>query len=129
MINQSFCNKIERVQYNAVVAITGAIRATSQTKLYNKLDLESLKFKRWMKKVCMFYKIKTLKIPEYLYLIPNDRQTYNIQNLDFVETYFCRTDAFISSFFPYSISEWNKLDQDLHNAKSYSKFRKKLHEV
>ena len=75
----------------------------------------------------MFHKIKTLKIPEYLYyLIPNDHQTYNTQNLDFVETCFCRTDAFKYSFFPYSISEWNKLDPDLRNAKSYSLFRKSL---
>ena len=125
--NESFCNKIERVQYNAALAVTGAIRGTSQTKLYNELGLESLKFRRWMRRLCMFYKIKTFKIPEYLYyLIPNDHRTYNTQNLDFVETYFCRTDAFKYSFFPYSISEWNKLDPDLCNAKSYSTFRKLL---
>ena len=32
--NDSFCSKIESVQYNAALAITGAIRGTSQTKLY-----------------------------------------------------------------------------------------------
>ena len=38
-----------------------------------------------MRKLCMFYKIKALKIPEFLYyLIPNDPRTYNTQNLDFV---------------------------------------------
>ena len=63
----------------------------------------------------MFYKIKTFKIPEYLYyLIPSDHQTYNTQNLDFVETYFCRTDGFKYSFFP------------TLNAKLYSMFRKSL---
>ena len=31
--NDSFCNTIESVQYNAVLTITGAIRGTSQTKL------------------------------------------------------------------------------------------------
>ena len=93
--NESFCNKTERVQYNAALAITGAIRGTSQTKLYHELGLESLKFRRWMRRLCMFYKIKTLKLPEYLYnLISNDHQTYNTWNLYSVETYFCRTDAF-----------------------------------
>ena len=29
--NDSFCSKIERVQYNAALAITGAIRGISQT--------------------------------------------------------------------------------------------------
>ena len=71
-----------------------------------------------MRRLCIFYKIKTFKIPEHLYyLIPNDHRTYNTRNLDFVETYFCRADAFKYSFFPYFISEWNKLDPDLHNAK------------
>ena len=75
----------------------------------------------------MFYKIKALKILEYLYnLIPSDHWTCNTQNLDFVEIYFRRTDAFKYSFFSYSISKWNKLDPDLCNAKSYSTFRKSL---
>ena len=46
--NESFCNKIE---YNAVLAITGAIRGTSQTKLYHELGLQSLKFRRWMRRL------------------------------------------------------------------------------
>ena len=61
--NESFCNKTERVQYNAGLAIAGGIRGTSQTKLYHELGLESLKFRRWMRRLCMFYKIKTLKLP------------------------------------------------------------------
>ena len=76
--NKSFSNKIGRVQYNAAHAITGAIRGTSQTKLFNELGLESLKFRRSMIRLCMFYKIKTLKLLEYLYnLISNDHRTYN----------------------------------------------------
>ena len=47
--NESFCSKIERMQYNAALAITGAIRGTSQTKLYHELGLESLKFRRWFR--------------------------------------------------------------------------------
>ena len=34
------------MQYNAALVITGAIRGASQTKLYNKLGLESLKLLR-----------------------------------------------------------------------------------
>ena len=41
--NGSFCSKIESIQYNAALAITGAIRQTSQTKLYRKLGLGSIK--------------------------------------------------------------------------------------
>ena len=58
--NEIFCNKTERVQYNDL-AIMGAIRGTSQTKLYSEFGLESLKFRRGMRRLCIFYKIKTLK--------------------------------------------------------------------
>ena len=44
--NESFCNLIEKVQYNAALAITGAIKGTSQLKIYNELGTESLKFRR-----------------------------------------------------------------------------------
>ena len=44
--NDSFIKQVESVQYNAAIAITGAIRGTSQKKLYKELDLESLKLRR-----------------------------------------------------------------------------------
>ena len=42
--NQAFSNKLKAVQYNAALAITGAIRGTSKTKVYQELGIESLKF-------------------------------------------------------------------------------------
>ena len=41
--NVSFHEKLESVQYNSALAITGAIRGTSTEKLYNELGLETLK--------------------------------------------------------------------------------------
>ena len=82
--NESFCNKIERFQYNAAFKTTGAIRETSQTRPYNDIGLESLKFRSWMRRLCIFYKIKILKLPKYLYyLIPNDWQIYNTRHSKF----------------------------------------------
>ena len=40
--NSSFRQKIESVQYNACLTVTGAIRGTSKEKLYYELGLESL---------------------------------------------------------------------------------------
>ena len=37
--NESFCIKIEHIQHNAALALTGAIKGTSQTKLYKELGL------------------------------------------------------------------------------------------
>ena len=42
---ETFINKIEKAQYDAALAITGAIRSTSQEKLYAELGIESLKFR------------------------------------------------------------------------------------
>ena len=41
--NNKLSEKIESIQYNAALAITGAIRGTSSGKLYQELSLESLK--------------------------------------------------------------------------------------
>ena len=54
--NESFNQKTEGIQYNAALAITGAIKGTSQRKLYNKLGFEYLKFRHWFCKLCTFYK-------------------------------------------------------------------------
>ena len=45
--NKSFHQKLELLQYNACLAITGAIRGTSREKLYEELGLESLQLRRW----------------------------------------------------------------------------------
>ena len=63
--NESFCQEIESVQYNASLAITGAIKGTSRLKLYNEIGLESLKLRQWFRKLCTFYKIKSTGFPSY----------------------------------------------------------------
>ena len=64
--NESFCEKLESVQYKAALAITGAIQGTSRDKIYEKLGLESLKARRWYKRLsCMFKTIKE-EAPNYL---------------------------------------------------------------
>ena len=55
--NDSFHSKMESIQYKACLAITGAIQGSSKEKLYNELGLESLQSRRWMHKLCHFYKI------------------------------------------------------------------------
>ena len=55
--NESFCEKIESVQYRAALAITGAIQGTSRDKLYHELGLESLKSRIWYKRLSCMFKI------------------------------------------------------------------------
>ena len=128
--NESFCSKVELMQDNGAFAITGAVRGTSQSKLYTQLGLESLKFRRWFRRLCTFFKIKRYGKPEYLLnKIPSNQIRYSTRNADQVETYYCRTDIFKNSFFPYTIIEWNKLDIDIRKSKSYATFRNTLLKV
>ena len=76
--NETFCSKLESVQFNAALAITGAIHGTSQTKLYVELGLESLKARRWFRRWCYFYKFESYGLPPYLFqLIPQKSHSYN----------------------------------------------------
>ena len=108
--NESLNQKIERIQYNA----TGAIKGTSQSELHNKLGFESLKFRCCFRKLCVFYKIKITRVPEYLFdLIPENNHIYNNHLSGNVKHFMCRTDVYKYSFFPHTILEWNKLDKNI----------------
>ena len=41
--NESFHKNLQSIQYNAAIAIIGAIRGTSSEKIFQELGLESLK--------------------------------------------------------------------------------------
>ena len=55
--NESFHAKLESLQHNATLAITGAIKGSSTEKLYEELGLESLKSRRWYRKMSFLYKV------------------------------------------------------------------------
>ena len=56
--NNSFHAKMESIQYNAYLEITGAIRGTSKEKIYQELGLEYLQLlRRWYGRLCFFYKV------------------------------------------------------------------------
>ena len=54
-------------------------------------------------------------------MIPQSNHTYETQQSDKVESFFCRTDVFTNSFFPYVIDEWNKFKLEISNVESYLK--------
>ena len=64
--NESFCEKLESVQYKVALAITDAIKGSSREKIYQELGFESLKSRRWYKRLCCMYKIMNDKAPSYL---------------------------------------------------------------
>ena len=79
--NNSFHQKLESILYVAALAITGAIRGSSREKLYQELGLESLKQRRWFRKLCYFFKITKNQSPKYLSdKIPTTRTAYRTRN-------------------------------------------------
>ena len=128
--NSAFHDKLEFIQYNACFAITGAIRGTLTEKIYQGLELglESLKSRRWCRKLYHFYKIFNKKSPFYLLkLIPNFNRVHNTSlSYNIPPPRKVRHDYFKNSFFPSAITEWNKLDLNIRNSASLNIFKKKL---
>ena len=73
--------KIESLQYNAALAITGAIRGTLKEKIYQELGLESLQQRQWYRKLCLFFKVYKNQCPKYLLdIIPQSICQYRTRN-------------------------------------------------
>ena len=118
--NGTLINKLEKVQYQSCLAITGAFQGTSRESLYRELGLECLQTRWWYRKMIFFYKILNGLAPKYLF----DILRYSI-NLELSE-FFIRTKSFSNSFFPYCVKEWNKLDTKIKNLPTLSTFKKAL---
>ena len=125
--NELFQQKLESIQYNTCLALSGAIRGSSREKLYHELALESLQCRRWYRKLCLFYKIFKEKKPAYLFnLIPSKNPNYITRNTDKVTPFHTKHNFFKNSFFQSTVIEWNKLDPNLRSAASLSVFKKNL---
>ena len=91
--NESFCEKLESVQYKAALAITGAMQGTSRNKVYQELGLEILKVGRWYKHLSCMFTIMKKEVPNYLInLIPKCEAAIRTRNNNF-PTYNCRMDC------------------------------------
>ena len=127
--NDNFTQKLESVQYNAALAITGCFRGSSREKLYNELGLESLYDRRWFRKLIFFYKIINDLSPPYLRRLlpqPNVNTSYNVRNKRLLHPFAARTDRFQSTFFPFCVIIWNNLDPKITNLPTVSSFKSTL---
>ena len=59
-------DKLESIQYQAALAITGTWKKTSKVKVYNLLGWEFLSKRRWVNQMVMFFKILNNLTPPYL---------------------------------------------------------------
>ena len=122
--NNSFHEKLKSIQYNACLALTGAIRDSSKEKIYQELGFESLRVRRWCRKLCLFYKVLNNEHPQYLFNLlpvrPTLYPTRNALNIPFPNA---NHNFFKNSFFPSTIIEWNELNRGLRKTESLSLFK------
>ena len=115
--NNTFHQKMKSIQYNAALALTGAIRGSSREKLYQELGLESLQQRRWYRKLCYFFKLTKNKSPKYLFnYISTVRSTYRTRNIDAIPQFNVRHTLLRNSYFPSIVTEWNNLDKSIRNS-------------
>ena len=124
---ENFVNRIESVQYNAALAITGAIRGTSRERIYEELGFESLAKRRWYRRLCAFWKIVKGLSPKYLKnILPPIQPSRNPTRQNLFITFTRKTDYFANSFFPFSVNQWNNLDPVIKDLKTISSFKNAL---
>ena len=98
--NTSFHQRLESLQYNVALAITGAIRGTSEEKLYNELGLESLQNRRWYRKLSFLFKVIANQSTSYLFNVilrkNTSRPTWGSDNIPLLQlnTIFSKTATF-----------------------------------
>ena len=119
--------KIESVQYQATLAITGTWQGTSKIKLYKELGLESLSDRRSVNRVLQIFKIKNNLTPEYLReQLPPLRVQNNLHaNPNIFLEKRARTARYAKTFFPNAISSWNNIIGNIQG--DISKFSLKSH--
>ena len=125
--NNSFHQRLEPIQRNIALAITGVIRGTSKEKLYQELGFESLQSRRWFRKLIPFYKIIKNKPPSYLYhLMPKPLTSYTTRNSEDLPPIKANHSFFKNTFFLSTIIESNKLDSNICCSPSYKLSRKRI---
>ena len=103
-----------------------AIRGTSRDCLYNELRLESLKSRRWWRKLSAIYKLLSNQCPKYIFdIIPSSVSFYDARKKQ-IPFFNCRNDHFKYFFFANSLSVWSQLAPEIQNSGSIAVFKNKI---
>ena len=111
--------KVEQIQYQAALAVTGAWQGTSRVKVYEELGWESLSDRRMSRRVLQLFKIVDRKTPNYLHEKLPENRIILIDLPDVFRNIRCRTDRYSKSFFPDATSNWNKIITSFDNLPSF----------
>ena len=108
MTLSSLMEKVERVQYQAALAITGAWQGSSRSKIYDELGWETLSDRRKGMRVLLINKIINNNTASYLNekLPPFCREMFSGNIRTTFHAIRCET-YHMNSFFPDAIASWN----------------------
>ena len=97
--------KLEIVQHNAALAITGTWHETNRSKLYEELGWESLDDPQWSWGLIQFYKILNNLTPQYLrdHLSPVRSSIYDVRHPYYYRNIYCNSSCCKNSFYPNAI--------------------------
>ena len=119
--------EIERIQYQAALAITGAWKGSSRVKLYEELGWESLSERRSTRRTLQIHKIEKNCTPSYLKeKLPAHHTALTGSTLNSFHDLRCRTERFLTSFFPDAIASWNTFIGHFTDMPSYSTLKTHL---
>ena len=118
--------KLESIQYQAALSITGGWKGTNRTKLYGELGWEWLSQRRWHRRMSAFHNIVYKTSPSYLTDLLRFR-TLGRGNIDPLCPIFARTEKSKMSFFPACSFSWNKLiNHDLRIIDDVAQFKARI---
>ena len=96
-------------------------------KLYQEQGFEYLTSRKWLRKLCLFYKIIANKSPNYFYnYVSAVNQSYQTRSGDKFLYMCCRTEYFANSFFPYTIKEWDNFSPENRKSAWHEVFKNTL---
>ena len=120
--------QIERVQYQAALAVTGTWKGTSLNKIYDELGWEPLSKRRWFRRLVQFFKIQNNLTPQYLKTpVPTPRtHLYGTRTGNDIPNMKCNKNLYTSSFYPNAVKIWNDVGPELRLSVSLSAFKSEI---
>ena len=117
--------KVERIQYQAALAITGAWQGSNRSKLYDELGWESLSDRRWCRRILKLHKILCHHTPTYLKnkLSPLSTPLYSQNCSNKFHGIRCKKFRYMNSFFPDATCSWNNVISHFQNVPSLGTFK------
>ena len=119
-------DRLESLQYQAGLAVTGMWKGTNRDKVYEELGWEPLNLRRYLRRMTVFYKIMNGLTPQYLFdpVTPPRTHLYGTSTTNDLHPMKCRTQRFKNSFFPDGIDCWNNIGPEIRKIETLSSFKK-----